>query len=570
MKNISLILLLLCSNFISLVVVAQKHGWQWNNTQWKTDTNATTPTLLFNEDFTDSAFNNLGSGINGNYWYIYGNQGNGGVAFRSPNNRSTFPLALSRRPKLGGDAWAGAGWEAWNDLNGNGIKEDNERTYQRIDKKDDITVLKFRAFSDFAHAINKAGVEVAMLEHRTQLCPPPDFCHDLSFESMQCFYSRMQDPAIQLETNVENTGNITPLGVQRSHYVGNNGRTTLNDLESEYDNLVVWRNKIGTGKTNIEQWGTLNYADYDVNAEMNSKLDSANRFSLFSLVQIALFRNDTNFTLLRSGITRSQAQIGIINCSVGITKKSDFNLDYQINQADANVLVSNWLRNDSITIRTGDANNDGKIDLYDASPLIAFWDADSTTGNVNAKFSYSPNTGEVKISSNQISYFAIRCPSSCLMAASANLQGLNTAQSIVSDTLIGAFTTGTWNINEVSLGNIILPTNLSEISITVNYKNSYVSDGFTLGLDTLLQITQLQEQIMQKQTFYIDNQVAELPYSNAGYHIIISDAMGRILYENSSIQPQNITIQNNGVKILRIADKATGKPLLVKKYVTLR
>lgn len=427
----------------------------------------TAPVLLIDEDFTDGAFDDYNAGETGNNWSIYGG---GDVDFKTPNLRTDFSRSLARCPFGGGHAWSGAQWKIIADTAGN---------YQEffIHKQDDITILKFTAFSDYLHSNNYAGVEVAMLEYRQVLCPHPDYCHDLSYESMQCFYAPPGNGGkpTQLETNVENTANTNPTGVNYAH---KNDWFNEEDLGKTYENLVIWRNMPGTGKTNIEQWGTLNSADFNVDKEMNSMLDPNNIYSIFSYVQIALFRNDADFNLLRTEATKENAQIGITHLEVGITKKCDFNIDYAIDPKDADTLVK-YLGQTSTTIKSGDATNDKLTDIRDATSLIAFWGNEKTIGKASA--TYNSSTGELKISGENISSFYLENKAASFNG-SASFTGLLPKANQANDSVVGAFTLNKWTLTQHNLGNIGKDISLSDLKLVVNFKGSQVGYGFEIPL----------------------------------------------------------------------------------------
>ncbi len=316
------------------------------------------PRLLIDEDFTDGEFDDFGAGSNGENWQIFGEGSPGFVEFKPPNGDRDFPLSLARTPLLGGHPWSGAKW--W-------IQENGELREFAIDKRDEVAVLKFTAFSDLSGQSRVYyGVEVAMLEDRPGLDGYPHYGHDLSFEAEQVFNQKDDPYQVQLFANVENIETSTE-GIR--HADSPDFFSNPNLLDDYYQNIVIWRNLPGTGKTNIEQWGESLSDDYTVNSEMNSQYNPTPPEALFNNIQITLFRNHVPpDTLLRKGVSADSAQIGINHVHVGITHKSDFNIDYGINIDDFFALATGWGLGNK-TMLDGDANNDGNVDAEDFNLL---------------------------------------------------------------------------------------------------------------------------------------------------------------------------------------------------------
>jgi hypothetical protein len=325
------------------------------------------PKLLIDEDFTDGQFDDFGAGNNGENWQIFGDGSPGFVEFKPPNGDPVppflrgvrgdrdFPLSLARTPVLGGSPWSGAKW--W-------IQENGELQEFAIDKQDEVAVLKFTAFSDLSGKSRMYyRVEVAMLEARPGLDGYPHYGHDLSFEAEEVFNQQDDPYQVQLFANVENMETFTE-GTRHAHSPDFFSNPNL--LDDSYQNIVIWRNLPGTVTTNIEQWGEYLSDDYTVNSEMNShQLNPTSPEALFNNIQITLFRNDVPpDTLLRKGVSADSAQIGITHVHVGITHKSDFNIDYGINIDDFFALATGWGLGNK-TMLDGDANNDGNVDAAD-------------------------------------------------------------------------------------------------------------------------------------------------------------------------------------------------------------
>jgi hypothetical protein len=369
------------------------------------------PKLLFDEDFTDGFFDDFGSGTNGSAWSL------SGFAKLDTTINRPFPKAALRKVSDG----TGQGWDAlvlWRFNGGSNVL---------FDKKDDIVALKFQAFSDIAgnRISPDFGVEVAMLEDKAGA----PFGHDMSFEVAQVWLRpNSPDPALQMDPNVENTGAVRNPGTSQTHHNVANGKETAETLDSAFVTEMVWRNRFGQGKSNMELWGKLNWTDFDVNEEMKSSFPPINPDYLsFNNVQIALFDKcpacNVNNTLMRNGVTMQNAQLGIAKCKLGITKVSDFNLDYVIDSKDSDTLAANMAMSGA-TIKKGDATNNGKTDISDASPIAAFWTGAEPSGST-ALATYNAVTGEIKLKFTNISYFKIVSSSNQLTGLDPTTISLN-------------------------------------------------------------------------------------------------------------------------------------------------
>jgi len=529
----------------------------------------TKPQIVVEEDFTDSAFDGHNSGVNGQNWEFFGRS----IEFRKPNNRTTFPMAVSRNPFVSAGGWQGVKWG--NKINpALGHIDQNLKEY-KIDKKDDVFITKFKGFSDFANKNERAGIEVANMEWRTVLCPHPDYCHDLSFEAKQNFYSRPQDD-LQLETNVENTTDRGPFGARRAHY---NNLTTKADLNKEYDNLVVWRNDMFKRKSNIEQWGALNYGDFWLDTHMVSKLDPSNRYAIISEVQVSLFAGDTNFTLYRDGIDKHKAQIGILNVHSGITKRSDFTLDYRIDDNDVAVLKRYLGRTDSATIRRGDANNDTKITAEDCNAVSAFW-SDSTMypDSASARAIYSPipnpgtEFGTFTLKLKSINYLSFKLPAGSnlsnfplALSQTADVFNLNGANGEITLFWKDGFSGSTPPLSFSGASGSNLPQN---VEFTVNYMGSCNSDGFSFNLDSIFVATEVGQQLEPLVAFKWNNLGFKLPASVQNLEISIHDLVGRkfATFRNSKETLNGGTAQiPSGVWFFSIRNAESGKVLERRK-----
>ncbi|PJF38011.1 MAG: hypothetical protein CUN55_19175, partial [Phototrophicales bacterium] len=125
-----------------------------------------------------------------------------------------------------------------------------------INKDDEVAVVRYQTFSDVAKdSREQFHVQVALLQTDPTLDEPPDYGHDLSFETESRFVSRSAShpDRLQLTANVENQEldrNDSQKQAQKKAYF--DATMTPNDLNQEYTNLVIWRNQPSKGTTNIE------------------------------------------------------------------------------------------------------------------------------------------------------------------------------------------------------------------------------------------------------------------------------------------------------------------------------
>lgn len=342
-----------------------------------TDHNSLGTGVIVNEDFTNGSFNPTTV----QNWSVNGT----GTAFRPPNNRD-FGSALSNQIALGRGSFS--------DSFGYSIPDqDSSHPSQLqqfgINKIDEVAVVRYQTFSDVAkNSREQYHVQVALLQTDPNLRGSPNFGHDLSLETESRFVSLSSSHSdrVQLTANVENIADITK--EQKNTYFDN--KLTAADLDREYTNLVIWRNQPGVG-TNIEQWSHNSIGDYDSASELVNQFpqNQNSDYALFNEVRVFLQRGGTKVDLIRDGVDINDAQIGISQLHIGITKRTDFNLDYRTDAADFILWNTYRDRNSIQTILTGDADNNGSIDLND----FEFWqDNRGVIHDVNATQSQSVYT----------------------------------------------------------------------------------------------------------------------------------------------------------------------------------
>ncbi len=485
-SNFTSLFLLFCS--VAIFGQNQKASWTSNATP-NTNTFVTgNPLKIIEEDFTDGAFDEVNAGVAGEN-YLHGNNLSDGIAFRAPNNRTGFTNALSRKISEGVKGpWGGAiQWWQYKDASD---KSRRNAIKYFIDKYDDVVFVKYKAFSDIADGHETYHAQITLMNYNEAFLGNPHYDHDISIEVDQ-YFQGTKTPIRQLAGNVNV---IKPSGsvacINKNQYTGKNGYATPSDLDQEYQNEVVWRAIPSSNKVNIEQWGAIKSCEYDLNTGLNNRLDNnsfdvSSRYAVFNYIQFTFFCPCNGNAIptpavIRSGISTEDAQIGFLDANVYITKKSDFNLDLNIDQKDADVLNSNWGFSQG-SIKTGDANNDTNIDIEDANPLVAFW-SNPINASASATAQYNSTTGEITIDFQNVSYFKIESKSGSLNGTSPSLLGLSEAKYSDSNSRFGAYTTNTLNItkNFGAIAAVGIPN--GDLTVTFNYLGSGVADGFTIPL----------------------------------------------------------------------------------------
>lgn len=539
------------------------------------------PQLLFDEDFTDSSFNGYGA-VDGtrNNWSPFG----GSVRFRRPNNRP-FTLGFSRRPNDGGAAWEGLQWTR--SLNGAAPRPGaNTNLYEYlVDKYEDVCVLRFESYGDIAANPPVYGIEVAMLEEDNNLCGPPHFCHDLSFEAMQHFAHRSGNGALQLEANVENSPFVQNSGTQQIHWTVNNGFPNDSVFGESFRNEVIWRPRPGSGNTNVEQWGnnTRVVGDYNISAEMNNMKNPNERYAKFSLVQVALFRSGLpsgNRYTLRGGVTAADAQIGIKNCYVALTKRSDFNLDLKVDSLDEDIFISQFGRvGPGTTIKTGDASNDGRVDINDANSLVAFMPLRKGVDSVKVSLKYDPSTGEIRLTAKNLPYLKLEGGGRLLRPNNLSTAAIGQPTAITtSDTAIGFYFKDGLTVNDVSLGTIAVPSLIGgQLRAIMNYKGSNAVNGFVLPIGGPgIALNSKGQLIRPKLNLELEGNTFAIADLNTEVKASIMTLDGRLLHQQTYSQVRELsqhlkTLHFGGqLKLIRV-ETTVGQPqvLLNQRYLTL-
>lgn len=439
------------------------------------------PIILIQEDFTDGSLNEIGAGENGINYKMAG-EFSDGVGFWPPNRREGFDTALSRMLSQGKNgAWGGAvQWSVFNDPEKRD-KTDMKKFY--IDKYDDVVVVKFSSFADAADGHEIVHPQITLMNWNEDFAGAPHYWHDISIEADQ-YFQATGSPVRQLAGNVNVVRNNGAPGIRDTHYEGNNGYAAKSDLEHVYENLVIWRYKPETDKTNVELWGHRNYADYDLDVGLHNRLDNESfkkeeKYAVIDHIQFTFFRPSDAFSIIRDSVTYEEVQVGFLYALVGITNKADFNLDFMIDEADAEILKKNWNADHEVTIKKGDANNDQQVNILDANPLIAFMK--DSTRNVSIVPHYDSISGEISLEMENISFFLIESTNS-LSINTPYLTNIHYEKTSESDHTFGIFTSNEWNLENHNFGAVLEPgLEPSEQNIIFNYKGSMVSEGFEMN-----------------------------------------------------------------------------------------
>jgi hypothetical protein len=213
---------------------------------------------------------------------------------------------------------------------------------------DEALVLKFTCFSDVArNSLHHYKIELACL-HKNESA---EFGHDHAIEASQNFSTGGSSNQAQLLPSVEN--NEYGLGRNGVRYAHVDGAMNSTNLAEEYTSLVLFRPQ--GGSTNVEQFGTRLVDDYNIPEAMYT----------YDQIQVSMPRNEGSGTVFAPGTDSANAQKGMAYAHVGVTKRTDCNLDYGTDALD----FMAWYRGQggSATMLTGDVNNSGSTDASDLS-----------------------------------------------------------------------------------------------------------------------------------------------------------------------------------------------------------
>lgn len=438
------------------------------------------PIVLINEDFTDGKFDDVGAGIRGAN-YAMGGSFSSGTGFHKTNDRSEVTTALSRRiHNASGGAWGGVvQWGIYNNPNRR-LNTDLKKFY--IDKYQDVVVVKYGAFADVADGQEIVHAQITLMNWNEDFAGHPHYWHDISIEADQYFQAR-GEPVRQLAGNVNVVRNNNAPGISNTHYEGNNGYARENDLNDIYRNLVTWRYVPELDKTNVELWGHNNQADYFLDVGLHNRKDNESfkkkeRYAVVDHVQFTFFRPVDETVIKRSFVDWEDVQVGFTYAIVGITKKSDFNLDFKIDERDAKILDENWEYQSSATIREGDANNDEQVNMDDVPALLAYW-SDSTT-YAEADFSLNEES-ELIASISNVNYLEIRNTGEVSNLSFPDTSEMNIDHYKWDEDGVSFYSLSDWNFAGKNIGKLFgNAVSDSNFMFNINFKGSGREAGYVV------------------------------------------------------------------------------------------
>lgn len=279
-----------------------------------TTRHARTTGMVIDEDWTDGAFDAPG-------WNIVDGQ----VAFRA-TGRADIPMALTRPVDVG---------FVWNaatiDVPGFFVGDD------------EVLVLKMTTFSDVAYNNQEwSKPEVACLHLNTHA----QFGHDHATEMSRNYFTLGNWQ--QLKPSVENDDAIAFPGI---HLAGGDNSTSLarNDIS-----LVVFRPD--GSNTNSEAWGMRNAQQ----ATHNRRMQHWDNI----LISIPRGHSSSKAPVFRTGTTLETGLVGMSHAHVGITRRTDANMDYATDAYDF-IYWNSYSGQGGTMLASGDFDNDGDTDSAD-------------------------------------------------------------------------------------------------------------------------------------------------------------------------------------------------------------
>jgi hypothetical protein len=236
---------------------------------------------------------------------------------------------------------------------------------------------------------------------------------------------------------------------------------------------------------------------------------------------------------------------------------SDFTLDYTIDEQDADVLAAHWDQTAGVTIKEGDATNDGIANIDDANSLIGFW-SDSLNQPVSASANYYPATGEVTVSMQNVSYFKLVGPDGTFNGDATDFSSLSPLKTCDNDTAVGAYTKGEWMQADLSLGNIATAgLNADELKMVINYKGSGLANGITVNFGEEFATGFSQQKNASKKAFFFDGQKILLNQASTHLTVNVYTSLGQLkaTYEGTLQELNHTQLPGKGVRILQITDQ---------------
>lgn len=211
---------------------------------------------------------------------------------------------------------------------------------------EDVLVIRMTSFSDVAFSSAEfAKPEVAALHDN----PDHQFKHDHAAELSRHYYT--VNGANQLRPSVDND----EISLSNMHHTGGSTTTTLENAETA---LGIFRTQ-DTG-TQVETFGELN----TVEAFISGKFLMEDNF-----IQISVPRSyDAGRSPVHRGNDTNNRLVGLSHAHVGVTSKTDVNLDYVTDAYDF-MYLNSYYGNSGTRLPSGDIDNDGNTDADDLALL---------------------------------------------------------------------------------------------------------------------------------------------------------------------------------------------------------
>ncbi len=331
---------------------------------------------ILDENFTDGHF------LHPRMWHM--GEDIGDVGFKPPNNRD-FEYGFSRTIAGEGNAWTPLVWGDWDDRNKNGMVDPGEYRPFRFDKNEEVLVFKYSHFGDIATNSTE------YYKVQATLGGPK-----VSMEIGSCYNTKGGTwGRRQLKVwNHKNDAGVSPPDnkwlfpehMTEANFKGDNGAHTDSTLGLDFMNMVIFRPD--SASVNIESWGNQLYGDATSPAPFSS--DPESECIVIDHVDINFMRVGLRSSiLLKEGVSKEDAQIGLKHIGLAVTKKTDFNVDFVTDMDDFFALARGWGEKDTLRIPTGnprdpwdeillpktmvhgDANNDDVVDEADFDVLKA-------------------------------------------------------------------------------------------------------------------------------------------------------------------------------------------------------
>jgi hypothetical protein len=213
---------------------------------------------------------------------------------------------------------------------------------------EDVLVIRMTSFSDVAfNNAEFAKPEVAALHDN----PDHEFRHNHAAELSRHYYTL--NGANQLRPSVDNA----EISLSNMHHAGGSTAATLENAETA---LGIFRT-LDTG-TQVETFGELNKAE----AFISGRFLMEDNF-----IQISVPRSyDASRGPVHRGDDVNNRLVGLSRAHVGVTARTDANLDYATDAYDFMYLNSHY-GNSGTHLPTGDIDNDGDTDADDLALLAA-------------------------------------------------------------------------------------------------------------------------------------------------------------------------------------------------------